>query len=155
MWLAALLRRSIGVVALSIAVCAEGGQHDPRALKTVIAINWGTEDFPTSPAWDAAVQEVFRARRDLAVDYFAEYLESDRFSVETASEALANYIKRKYEGRRIDVVLANTDAAAQFAVRYRPQLFPDAPIVFGGTRLPDATLRDRPPGITGVLSGTG
>ncbi len=155
MWFKRLFRRSICMVAVVLAVSAQARPDEPRPVKTVLGINWGTEDFPTSPIWDSAVQEVFQSRRDLAVDYFVEYLESDRFSAETASEALHDYIKRKFAGRRIDVVLANTDAAVQFAVRYRPQLFPDTPIVFGGTRLPDATLRDRPPGITGVLSGTG
>ena len=155
MWQKRLCQRSIIIVSLCAAVGAQAQPDDPRPVKTVIGINWGTEDFPTSPIWDSAVQKVFQSRRDLVVDYFAEYLESDRLSVETASEALGDYIKRKFEGRRIEVVLANTDAAVQFAVRYRPLLFPDAPIVFGGTRLPEAALRDRSPGITGVLSGTG
>ena len=155
MWLNRLVRRSICMVALVLAVCAQAAPGEVRPVKTVLGINWGTEDFPTSPIWESAIQEVFQARRTLVIDYFVEYLESDRFAAETASESLRDYIKRKFEGRRIDVVLANTDAAVQFAIRYRPQLFPDAPIVFGGTRLPDATLRDQLPGITGVLSGTG
>ena len=66
---------------------------------------------------------------------------------------LRDYIRRKFEGRRIDVVVANTTPALQFVIRYREELFPGVPIVV--RRRPHAGARSHStklPGITGVLS---
>jgi len=72
---------------------------------------------------------VLHAHDEAPVDYFAEYLESDRFPGEEATLAFRDYLQRKYQGRRIDVVLAITDPALQFVLQYRDQLFPGVPIV--------------------------
>ena len=63
------------------------------------------------------------------VDYFSEYLESDRFPDESATLAFRDYLQRKYQGRRIDVVLAITDPALQFVLDYRDELFPGRTVV--------------------------
>jgi signal transduction histidine kinase len=86
------------------------------------------------------------------VNYFAEYLETEELPQEAASAALGEYIKRKYEGRHIDVVIAVTSAALQFVLRYREKLFRDVPIVFLSARLPQVAPEHSAAGITGVLS---
>ena len=54
---------------------------------------------------DAAIRKVLLSS-DVPIDYYAEYLETDRFPAEEASPALRDSIARKFGGRRIDVVLA-------------------------------------------------
>ena len=81
---------------------------------------------------DAGIRETLGARTNLAIDYFAEYLEAERFGANEASTALAGYISRKYQGMHIDVVIAITSQSLRFALEHRAALFADAPIVSVG-----------------------
>jgi signal transduction histidine kinase len=119
-------------------------------VRTVLTIHWSTEEFPSTPVVDAAIRATLLKHGAVPVDYFTEYLETDRFPPEEASESLRDYIQRKYRGRRIDVVIAVADPALEFAVRYRAQLFPEAPIVASVSRVPHAGARAAGPGITGI-----
>ena len=87
--------------------------------RTVLTIHWGSEDFPGTSVADAAIREALQSRADAPVNYYAEYLESETFPSEPATLALRDYIRRKFEGRRIDVVVANTTPALQFVIRFR------------------------------------
>jgi hypothetical protein len=49
-----------------------------------------------------------------------------------SSLALRDYIRQKYRGRRIDLVFAVSEVALRFVLRFRDELFPDAPIVYSG-----------------------
>ena len=73
------------------------------------------------------------------------------FRRKQASPALADYIRRKYRGRRIDLVIAMTNPALQFVLDHRDELFPDAPIVFRGRRRAGRDVRSAGGGITGVI----
>ena len=75
-----------------------------------------------------------------------------RFPAEPATLALRDYIRRKFDGRRIDVVIADTMPALQFVIRFREELFPRVPIVFVAGRIPEAIAQHTAAGITGVLS---
>jgi signal transduction histidine kinase len=124
------------------------------ALRTVLAIYWSSESFPGTHALDAVIQQAIRTGSE-RIDYFAEYLESDRFPEQPATEALRDYIREKYRHRKIDVVIAITDVALQFVLRYRAELFPDAPIVASTVSAPDTSIRRSGRGVACVIYGTG
>src|SRR6185436_12828172 len=132
-----------------LSVCPDAsGQQVP--VRTVLALYLGEEEFPTNPVTRGALREALTSRSDIPVEYFGEFLERERFSPELASEALREYIRTKYRGRRIDLVIAMTDQVVQFALDNRQELFPDAPIVFTGLRVPNDTIRTAGPGMTGI-----
>ena len=123
--------------------------------RTVLAVYFSTEDYPANPVHDAGIREGLLSGTDLPIDYFTEYLESDRFPEEEATTALRESIQRKYRGRRIDVVLAVTDTALRFVLRYRAELFPGAAIVYFGNVEVGAGIRGEGAGVTGVWVGPG
>ena len=141
----------VGFVVPALLVAVAGAQA-PSA-RTVLTVHWSAEDFPTTPLLDEAIRRTVLSGSDTPVDYFAEYLESDRFAPEDASAALADYIRRKYRGRHIDAVVAVSDPSLEFVERYRAELFPDAPIVASMSTLPDPRRRESGAGITGILGG--
>ena len=121
-------------------------------LRTVVAIYWGTEANPSNITFDQAIREVLLQDSGPPVDYFAEYLESDRFPEEVAAVALRDYLLQKYRDRRPpDVVIAVTEPALQFVVRFRDELFGDAPIVYTGQRVEIETIRALGWCLTGVI----
>jgi signal transduction histidine kinase len=89
----------------------------------------------------------------VSIDYFTEYLESDLFPSEEALLAFRDYLRRKYQGRTIDVVIAMTDTSLRFILNHRGELFPDAPVIFFGLEGPDETVRSVAGGITGIRTG--
>jgi signal transduction histidine kinase len=117
------------VVLLALVWICPAASAQPRPVRTALAVHFSSEDYPSNPVMDSAIRQVLLSRDDAPVDYFSEYLESDRFPEEQATLAFRDYLQRKYQRRRIDVVLAITDPALQFVLRYRDQLFPGVPIV--------------------------
>ena len=124
----------------------------PRALKTVLAIHWGPPDFPITPVVNEAIREAL-ATYEGPVDYFAEYLESDRIAPGDATQSLADYIRQKYRGRRIDLVFAIADPALRFVLDRQAELFPDTPIVYSGVAIPEDGVRSAHGGLTAVMRG--
>jgi hypothetical protein len=138
-------RLSRGLTALATVTVALAGVCPPasaqvQTARTVLTIHWGPETFPGTPELDAAIRDTLQTHADPPVNYFAEYLESEQFPPETASIALRDYIQKKFQGRRIDLVTANASGALQFALRFRDELFPGAPVVFSAATVPREVL---------------
>jgi hypothetical protein len=128
---------------------------EPRQLpRTVLTIHAGAEDFPANPVLVAAIREALKSSESEPIAYFAEYLEADSFQPDEASMALAEYIRRKYRGRRVDLVIASTSVALRFVLDNRDELFADAPIVFGGLTVPNETVRRSGSGLAVVRVGS-
>lgn len=136
--------RLLPAVVLTLIACAldsRAASAQPLRSRNVLTIHSGAVDYPANPVLEAGIRDALLSRSDAPVDYFTEYLEFDRFpDVETA-DALADYVRRKYDGRRIDVVIAITNRSLQFALDYHARLFPDASIVFASPGLSADTLR--------------
>ena len=147
------MRKVLRVAALSlIAVGSLGPSVDAQQQhRTVLAIHWGSEEFPATPIVNAAIRDVLTADRNMSIEFFSEYLETDLLPAEQASEALASYIHAKYRGRRIDLVFAVADLALEFVLEHRDDLFPDVPIVYSGVGDPATFRRNVPGSITAVL----
>jgi signal transduction histidine kinase len=122
----------------------------PDSPRTVLVVHWGASDFAGTPIVNAAIREALVSGVAVPIDYCAEYLETDRFPEEDATLAFRDYLRRKYRGRRIDVVVANADVALRFVSRYHDELFPGAPIVFVATALSPLDVRDGTAGLTGI-----
>src|SRR5687767_11307103 len=148
-------RRLVLVIAATLLapVAAAGASTQKPPARTVLAIHWGAEEFPATPIVNAALKERLTEDPDSPVDYFSEYLESDLFEAAAASLGLADYIRRKYRGRRIDVVIAIADPALRFVLDHRDELFPDVPIVYSGLAVLEDNRRGAARGLTAVLRG--
>jgi signal transduction histidine kinase len=150
------MRAHVVVLALAAALCASilatSASAQVVSARTVLTITLGAASFPSSPILDAAIRESLASRPDVPIDYFAEYLESDLFPEEQASTALKDYIHRKFQGRKIDLVIAVTDTALRFVLEHREELYPGAPVIFAGLVVPEISRR-ADGGITGITLG--
>jgi signal transduction histidine kinase len=117
--------------------------------KRVLILYSYSEQSPVNVGIDRGFRNVLQSERALNVEYFAEYLESDRFVGERQLQVLHDYLQKKYAALPIDVVVASSNASHAFLLTHRQTLFPDAPLLFlGGAHLypPAATG----PGSTGI-----
>lgn len=125
-----------------------------RAAASVLVIQLASDDPPEAIVNDAR-REVLLSRPDRPVDYYREFLAIEGVELEAVFLALRDTIRRKYEGRRFDVVIAHTTVARDFALRFRDELFPNAPIVFMASDSPDPATRASGAGLTGIDAGGG
>src|SRR5262245_218792 len=100
-WLTPLVSAVLMALFVPVWICPTVSAQ-PLSPRRVLAVHWSSEDYPSTPVVDGAIRKVLLSRTDAPVDYFAEYLESDRFPTEDATLAFRDYIRRKYQGRRID-----------------------------------------------------
>ena len=99
---------------------------EPPARKRVLVLYWYDKVYQGQFLWEQS----FQASLPGNVEYYPEYLEANRFPGENQSEALHDYLLKKYADRSIDVVVANSEASLNFLLKYRSDLFPHVPLVF-------------------------
>ncbi len=66
------------------------------------------------------------------VSFYVEYMDWKNYASDHNWSMLYDYYKFKYSEKKLDLILATDDAALKFALRYRLELFSNAPIVFCG-----------------------
>jgi len=122
------------------------------APKRVLVLYWGNKDY----LWNVEFDRSFQFRLDSAppesIEYYQEYLESQRFPGERQASLLRDYLRKKYAGHPIDVVVATSDASLEFLIKDRSGLFPGVPIVFVATQYPTTAETTTGPGLTGIIN---
>ncbi|OPJ57568.1 ABC transporter substrate binding protein [Clostridium chromiireducens] len=75
---------------------------------------------------------------------YVEYMDWKRYNSKESLNNFYEYCKNKYSNKKIDLIITTDDAALNFAIKYRKDLFSDAPLVFGGVNKDsaDSILKD-------------
>jgi len=125
---------------------------EPTSAKNILLLYSFSDPTVYAPA--DSLKSAIRNRISVPVDFYVEYLESQRFENAGYERNLAQAMRVAYEGKKLDVVIAFSYPALEFAVAYRQTIFPGVPIVFADVNA--ARLEDRPawPGVTGITINT-
>jgi PAS domain S-box-containing protein len=123
------------------------------APKRVLALYWYNKDFPINVRFDKGFQAALQSAPAGTVEYYPEYLESDRFPGENQYLLLHDYLRRKYADLAIDVVVASGYPSLHFLLKHRDDLFPHTPIVFVTGRPTTGELAGAL-GVTGIICYT-
>jgi formate hydrogenlyase transcriptional activator len=138
------------LVVLASLSSVANGQETPRP-KRILALYWYGRDFPANIVFDEHFQAAFRSAPPGSIEYYPEYLETNRFPGENQSKLLVDYLRHKYADRQIDVIFALANPSYNFLLKYRHDLFPNTPIVFQMVKSPDLSNQVSGPGVTGVI----
>jgi signal transduction histidine kinase len=82
---------------------------------------------------------------------YTESLDLNRFGGEAYQEGFRQFLATKYRDRPIGIVVAVGAAALELALRWRPQLWPDTPIVFALVEEADFKRLQPPAYVTGGI----
>ena len=85
--------------------------------------------MPFKAEFDPSFARTLRNESPAPVTLYEEVLETYRFTGEAQDTNVVNYLRQKYSGRKIDVVVAVLDPALIFLMRHRDQLFTGVPVV--------------------------
>jgi signal transduction histidine kinase len=111
---------------------------------------------PYLPAYlvvDAAMRETLAKNTTQRFQHFTETLDAQRFSFREFEQEFVALLVKKYKGVQIDIVVVATQAALDFAIQHRNELWPDAKILFHG--IPPKSLEHKtlPANIAGIVEG--
>jgi signal transduction histidine kinase len=142
-------RLIVGTVALVVLASS------PALAETetnILILNATDPYLPAYRAIDATMRETLAKDTTRHFAYFSETLDGQRFDWKQYEAEFLALLVKKYGGLRIDVVVAITQPALDFANDYGQQLWPGASIVFqaiSARKLDKATLPVR---VTGVVN---
>lgn len=134
--LARFLVRAVGyfIVATLALVAVDracGAEPTAGVLPRVLVLNSYHAGYSWSDGELHGLQRVLM-REFPALIPDVEFLDGKRDSSAEHAQLLFEFLLRKYQGVRFDLVVTLDDFALQFAFAHRQQLSPDAPIVFAG-----------------------
>ena len=104
--------------------CAEDGST--RA--TVVVLYPDDRVLPETHAWDSGLRATLAAPPGRVLELRNEFLDAAGGAGD--APALVDYLRRKYEGVRVALVVPVTTPAYAFVARHRDEIFRGAPAVF-------------------------
>ena len=120
-----------------------------RVTHVLVLHHYGQE-VPFRGAFDSAIQDALRTACPGPIDVYIETVDAFRFPAAAESGLVRAYLKAKYAEKKIDVAIAVTDSAAEFAWQNR-DIF-KAPIVAIVTDGKLAAGKEDVTGLTGRLA---
>ncbi len=109
-------------------------------------------DLPAIRAAEQSLRESFAASTSPPVDWFAEYFDFARFPEAEQDANLTRYLKERYAGRRIDLILPVSSLSLNFLLRHRAEVFPGVPVVYAVQTAADIAATTLPADVTGVAA---
>src|SRR5262245_65838168 len=83
-------------MALSLSPYGTGDAQEPARPKGVLALHWGGADNQTNAIFDKSIKAALASAPAGSIEYYAEYLDRDRF----AEERMRDYLSQKYGDNR-------------------------------------------------------
>lgn len=133
----------LGIVLFAPTIC------DAHSKKKALLINSYSYDMKWTRSITESISELYNTQEHMEV--VVEFMDTKRHPTPEQIESVYESYKRKYKKTTFDLIITSDDNASKFALKHRPTLFPDTPIVFCGVNNTDFLHQDNFSNITGVL----
>jgi signal transduction histidine kinase len=140
--------RSGGMVVLFLLGLAAPGMAQARR---VVLLYDERTDLPGLAVLDARLVQTLSTGLAGAIEIYREAMDLSRFQSERYPLHLRDFLRAKYAGKTIDVVIAVLGPALDFMLAHGSEVFPGASIVFCGIDRREFGARRLPVNVTGVL----
>lgn len=141
-------------------LCPCASAAAPKNVRTVLVLTpENTTGSPGSVAFIQSLRATFAAGSSEHIQIRNESLDLSRFQGAGRQRFLAEFLRQKYEGQKIDLVIAGLASSLDFALAYRQELFPGVPVMFAAIDQQEVQKRKLPADVIGAsitmdLAGT-
>ena len=141
-------------------LCPSAEATTPGTLRTVVVVYAeNAEGAPGSALVSGSLRSTFAAGSSEKIQIRNEYLDLSRFQDAAQRRLLAEFLRRKYAGQKIDLLMAGLASSLDFVLQYRDEIFPGVPVVFIAADKAEVESRTLPADVVGVpvrmdLAGT-
>ena len=129
----------------------------PRTLastappKRVLLLFGEDQRFPMINALSQSIRSNLNSKSTIRIEYHTEYLDRSLIGDAVYEDHLVSLWRKKYDGRRIDLIFVSLASALDLLSRHGAELFPNAPTVFCVLLQSQlSTLSELGPNVTGV-----
>lgn len=122
-----------------------------KATQPVLILDQSTKNAPWSVALQSSLQSTLASEARSPIAIYVENLDFGLFQTPRYDAELRDFLDAKYRDVYPRVVVVVGAKALRFAVQFRSQLWPDAPIVFTAIDDVDAVEARKVPNITGTI----
>jgi hypothetical protein len=131
--------RLTAVLLLTMATGAVAAPAAGDDSKRVLVLHTYGYDAPGRIPFDTALVRALREVAGVKAELYIETLDPNRFPGEAHARRMREYLREKYSGKKIAVLIAAFDEALSFLLDERDPVFPDVPIAAVLTRYPQTT----------------
>src|SRR5262245_12762031 len=126
------LRDCCAALVLALALAAGLSPGLAQARQKVLFIFDEDKDLPGLALINRGLREVFQREMKDGVELYSESLHVSQFKDPGHYRVLRDYFRRKYEGKRPDLIVAVMEPSLDFLLREGKALFPGVPVVICG-----------------------
>jgi signal transduction histidine kinase len=112
---------------------ATAGAATPPPRKNVLIITEVGNTHRAAATITESLLSSLSTNQDYQVEFYNENLDTPAFADEASQDRLEKLLVEKYQGRKIDVVVAMGPRPIMFTSRFASTFFPGIPVVFGGS----------------------
>jgi PAS domain S-box-containing protein len=124
-----------------------GGQAKP--IRRVLILNEVDSSFPLIRLVDEGIRATF-ANAPYRIEFYRESLDTELFPDPADQQLIRDFYIRKYQGRRLDVIITVGSSPLNFILQTHQKSFPGVPVVFSFPSVPMESDLLLHPDITGV-----
>lgn len=119
--------------------------------KNILLLHSYNEGLEWTSEQNSGIIETIAKSNDNCVIY-VEYMDWKNYPAIQNTESLYEHLKYKYKNKRLDLLITTDDAALNFALKNRKDIFSNAPIVFSGVNQEVVSqLEGKYDNLTGVI----
>ncbi|MGO9372082.1 MAG: PAS domain S-box protein [Syntrophobacteraceae bacterium] len=102
---------------------------EPKETKRVLVLYGEDKAHPAHELTDQGIRAAFRSSQLFDVQLYSEYLDDSRFGGAGHARTVADYLRRKYTGIKIDTIITVYPSAIDFLMSAEGNIFPGLPTV--------------------------
>jgi len=119
-------------------------------VRTVLMVYGESRLSPAITVGDENIRAAAQEGRGQSVEFLTEFLDVGRFADAGYETLLTDFLRGKYQGKHIDVVVAGGPSALRFLLRHRAEFLPDTPVVHAAVTSAQLKALAPPPDVVGV-----
>ena len=120
-----------------------------KATTSILIVEPG-DNRPTFSDFMARLRQVLTTNLSSHVVVYRENLDLARFGGPGYRAGLEDWLRNKYQGRKLDAIVASGETSIDFILKVRPKLWPQVPVIAIGTEGMEATLLADQTNATGI-----